>query len=384
MPFLNEILALDVAPANIQFVPPGIAPTRSVSDRITTLAGASDAYKAFLEAFSSFLQPPHTLFVAGLSSIELRMRQEVLSRAGRAAFGDLVTLDAIEGALLEIKSDRSDETGRLVNGLLSKVLTGIENAFMFPPGADRARAVTLTGFVDPADFRTKLIKAGRTWKDPSVPWQHGEFTHRLQWCAGMLALPGPIPWRQYFIETGQYADDAPFGAVMINGLWDALADRNQFEGVYNTPYLTMTADDFRSPENLHAWLVDKYLDPDWDHIRLLSTFIFARQTRREIDKNNGIAYAYATTDFPPARRTWDAWSRVLFNNRNEGALSPAEKAVLARAWYRLTKLVGGDPVNAILEISPDDVAIPAPGIYVPDRLLLAHLDLELNGDGSSP
>ncbi|HAB16837.1 MAG TPA: hypothetical protein PLX89_09720 [Verrucomicrobiota bacterium] len=384
MPFLDELLALNPDPTN---------PARvSVLARIPGVAGTPDDFRAFLETFSNCLQPPHVEFFAGLSSIELRMRQEILGRAGQVAFGGAVTLDTVATSLLTEKNNRDAAVGPLVSGVLSKVLTQIENEKMYPPALPRARAVTLTGLVPNDDFRSKLIQKAKTWKDAQVPWTHGEFTHRIQWCAAMLGLPAQNRWGIHFIEMGVHVDAAPFnngGGPQRYGLWDALVDRNPSGDETTTPYLTNAADDFRSPENLQGWLLkDKRRLPGSPY-RLLATFLFARATRRAVPTKT---YRYTDQAFPVDDAAWNAWSRVLFKNRSidplsPNPLSPAEKAQLARAWFRLRQLDGGGrPANPIMQIEPEDVnnnvPLDAAGFPIAPELSTAYLDLGLNMDGS--
>jgi Family of unknown function (DUF5636) len=361
MAFLDETLALAAPPPAGQAFVPGLNPTASVIDRIPQLARAPDAFTQFLEQLSAFLQPAFPLdwdsdFGKGLIYLETQLRETALRRS-RQLLGREMPLDELATALDPNGATRDQGVKQVVGGLLSGVLTDIENDYLALPGGARSRAITLNGFVDPTDFRTRLIKLGRTWKDVSVPWTHGEFTHRIQWCAAMAFFRNPA-WSANYMLTGAYEDAEAFGFDAAKdewptfGLWDAIVDRNPFRGGFQVPYLSAGQFDFRSPENLQGWIetAKQPLSP----IRLLATFIVARADKRFGQKRSRVP-AIST-----ALPTWDQWKvwcrRLLGNDVDLEQLPPERKGVLGRAWVRLTLLDAKGPINPILVIEPEDEA----------------------------
>jgi len=364
MTFLDETLALAAPPIAADF-DAGLAPTATVLQRIPDLAGSQDSFKQFLEGLSTFLQPGFvgddlqwtSDFGKGLVAVETELRAAAIIQS-TSVFGKPMTLDELAAAL-EGTQPRDANIKRAVGGLLSGVLTKIENTFMRAPGIRaRTRATTLTGFVKPSDFRTELIKRGRTWKDSSVPWTHGEFTHRIQWCAAMAVVNNPT-WGIDYLMIGQYEDAQGFGFGgdpknwLVFGLWDAIVDRNPYEEAYQVPYLSASKYDFRGPENLQRWLLTDENLAAGSRVRLMASFLRSRAVKRNANPPT------VSTVLPnPAQ--WDVWCRRLFgNNVKRADLSVEQKGVLARAWIRLTRLDnGGQPINPILVIEPADSEAP--------------------------
>ncbi|MFN0085728.1 MAG: LirA/MavJ family T4SS effector [Blastocatellia bacterium] len=369
-----------------------------VVDRIPGLvAERGTDFGAFLNRFSKFLLD-ETAVKQGLEKINLKMLALVAGR--QAQFNrdnpdfpvppdEMVTPENLATTLAQLKIYRGDLDG-FMDHVLSDVLTEIENDHGFGVPGTRKRAVTLSGLVGNDLFRGELIGKGLTWKDPSVNPTHGEFTHRLQWCAGMLELTAAVPkeyWLEAFKKIGGFVDQDnfidPWNGIGF-GLWDALVDRNPFGVVYNkkfTPYDTQTAADLRSPENLQAWLVKAdHLQPA-SSIRILATFIKARQEKRV--KFGGAEYLSASMSLPGtagSKKKWESWAHVLFPDKNFtflDELSANEKATIARAWYRLSQLEKGQPRNPIMVILNIDKAANAD-----PALKAAYQSLGLNDDGS--
>jgi hypothetical protein len=382
MTFLDETLALAVPPPVPDF-DAALAPTTTVVQRIPNLGASAAAFKAFLEGLSTFLQPAFTGdnlqwtsdFGKGLVELEKEIRAAALIQSS-AVFGKPMTLEALAKALGEAPP-RNAMTKKAVSGLLSGVLTKIENTYMRAPSVrGRTRATTLTGFVKPGDFRTQLIGRRRTWKDSSVPPTHGEFTHRIQWCAAM-ALAKSGTWSINYLMTGQYEDEQAFGFEpdrknwLTFGLWDAIVDRNPFESDFQVPYLSAGKYDFRGPENLQIWLVTTDANRAVaSPVRLLATFLSARAEKR-LDKPPTVSAA------APNRAEWNVWCRRLLGNDVKlDDLSVEQKGVLARAWIRLTTLdKDQQPINPILVIEPQDEE--APRVHPSYRLKVAYQSLGL-------
>jgi Family of unknown function (DUF5636) len=339
----------------------------------------------FLNAFSAFLLEP-ALVQTGLVAIEERMW--VLAQSKRPG-ATVLTREILAGAMAQRSVDRGP-LSVVADQLLSEVLTLIENEHGFEVVAPRRRAVTLSGLVLNDPFRNELIAEARTWKDPSVNPAHGEFTHRLQWCAAMLAMPAlpvAVDWHACFVAIGAWADADLFDGSRF-GLWDAIVDRNAFNVADPpTPYDSRNAQDFRSPENLQAWLLAPERRLAANRMVSLATFINARNTKRVDEETDGVPYISPDApvdpdDLEPRRpgefrqSTWDKWSRVLFQNRRADQLNWAEKATLARAWNRLTMLQDGEPRYPIMVVVAAD-QVPAAG---PD-LVDAYESLGLQANG---
>lgn len=357
----------------------------SVITRIPGLAAEGPtAFGTFLNAMSAFLLDPVRVR-RGLALLNDRMWM-LADREARPG----LTRERLLSALAQRRPDRDDDMRVAADSLLSRVLTEVENEHGFEVEAPRRRAVTLSDLVLNDPFREDLITKGRTWKDPSVNPTHGEFTHRLQWCAAMLAEPdmvGALGWLTCFVRIGTYTDRDPVDGQRF-GLWDALVDRNSYTpgAAGPTPYNSRNELDLRSPENLQAWLLALDKRMEGSDIRFLATFIQARDEKRREEERTGVPYMPpdrivpgGVPLLPPGRlrlSTWDQWSRVLFQNRTSIQLSTVEKAVLARAWFRLTTLQDGSPLYPIMVVD----GVDQPPRTGPD-LVDAYRSLGLNDDG---
>jgi hypothetical protein len=180
-----------------------------------------------------------------------------------------------------------------LQNLLTTVLARAESQHGFylgvaqnSTGAQRPAALLLTGFIDENEFRS-LLRQQMPFKDPTVPFGHGEFSHRIQWYCLIkraqafttqgTALADLYEWvgTQAHTQT-QNGDQAGWAN---QGLWDALFDRNKYQrDNVNGPYNTASLTDFRSPENLHEHLTtDANMKADCP---LLSTFLEVREAKR--------------------------------------------------------------------------------------------------------
>ena len=123
-------------------------------------------------------------------------------------------------------------------------------------------AATYLGYVQPEEFRQRL-KQGMQFKDPTVPGGHGEFTHRIQWYLITKELEPPEEgWVDFYKWIGSVkhtkpveGDEEDWGEL---GLWDLVVDRNKSgRESDDVPYNTDEDTDFRSPENLHQYIMEK-------------------------------------------------------------------------------------------------------------------------------
>ena len=134
------------------------------------------------------------------------------------------------------------------------------------------RAQTYVAFISPEVFR-KQLTLGRHWKDPAVPGEHGEYTHRIQWylCARAGAVAAPV---DLFMWIGSVIDGNPENKP--NGLWDALFDRiDRTQGSFFKVDKAVT--DSRCPESLTRYITDDQNEQAWP---LLHWYIKARLRKR--------------------------------------------------------------------------------------------------------
>jgi hypothetical protein len=208
----------------------------------------------------------------------------------------------------------------VVSRLLSEVLTKFEKskAFEFETGDFQAtvslddrtttsnpkrHAPTYHGFVQPTAFNKQLVKRSH-WKDPGALLIHGEFTHRIQWyaVASQLFADGDHAARVFAsigAYVGSYARPLPGQGPTHLYLWDALCDRTNKKDVSFDDDLFATEDagdrgrDFRSPENLNAFLVANEGHSEW-RWPLLRDFLTARYSKRdyEVERAKADAKSY--------------------------------------------------------------------------------------------
>jgi hypothetical protein len=224
----------------------------------------------------------------------------------------------------EFDLDRS-----LVSSLLSETLTRFEEkrGFKFETGDVQANATmqiperttavkagprvpTYHGFVQAPSFNKQLSKRSH-WKDPGALLIHGEFTHRIQWYAIARSLfPNGSKASEVFESIGLYT--GKFTRASDGGnlyLWDALCDRTNQVDVSFDDELFKTADagargeDFRSPENLNFYLMEKEGSSVW-RWPLLRDFVRARYLKRETGvgqaQSDAKAYLTGEGDWPVA------------------------------------------------------------------------------------
>ncbi|MEW6346468.1 MAG: LirA/MavJ family T4SS effector [Paraburkholderia sp.] len=205
----------------------------------------------------------------------------------------------LNGAKLDVQAAQSDFHSRAsgekiathLQGLLTTVLSQVEFANNFVLGVRApnkpVRAVTLTGLV-PADEFRQIIEKRQPFKDPTVSYGHGEFSHRIQWYCVMkqTGFGKGTSWTDFYSWVGTQKHDEPKTADGPPawdslGLWDALVDRaGANDQSTATPYKTASLDDFRSPENLHASITKNFTAS----LPLLSAFLDAREKKREASR----------------------------------------------------------------------------------------------------
>lgn len=109
------------------------------------------------------------------------------------------------------------------------------------------------GFVPGSEF-LDYLKQGYAFKDLGAGLDHGEFTHRLQWCLLIVGgIVDPVTdTAKLYREVGELGYGAEFRDNR-RALWDVLFDRETGTGALA---FTRVAgpDDFRRPENLTAAL----------------------------------------------------------------------------------------------------------------------------------
>jgi hypothetical protein len=163
------------------------------------------------------------------------------------------------------------------------------------PAKTGKHVATYHGFVKPENFNKQLVKRSH-WKDPGALLIHGEFTHRIQWYAIAGALfTGVGEAAAVFESIGKYAGsyERKLAADSYLYLWDALCDRTNVDDVSfdDEPFRSEGAPgrskDFRSPENLNAFLCANEGEGGsrWP---LLRDFLRARYSKREFQVNQAV------------------------------------------------------------------------------------------------
>lgn len=175
--------------------------------------------------------------------------------------------------------------------LLTTVLTKMEDAegFSFRTWLNK-KAQLYVSVIDPTVFRSQLA-SGYHWKDPGVPGSHGEFTHRIQWyliCkSGILGARGTAA--DVFKRTAQYVVQlmpAVNGATETD-LWQALCDRDRYNGAQSIAFRADSTLDFRCPEHFNEYMTNSL---SYATYPVLRSFLVARfQKRQNFDPQEYVA-----------------------------------------------------------------------------------------------
>lgn len=165
-----------------------------------------------------------------------------------------IFLSSLNGDLTKALHELEEEVASSAadKGALSSALTSFEAewefAIPFNQETESYDKVELIGPLNGAQFRAQL-RSGRTFKDPTILGEHGEFTHRIQWCLAGLAklFQNPITAVYKAVGTVELPNDPRYG------LWDHLCDRNENEKFLG--WLMPKGDtDFRCAAHLNVWL----------------------------------------------------------------------------------------------------------------------------------
>jgi hypothetical protein len=216
--------------------------------------------------------------MAGFLATTTSVEQQLKELEGRLKTATGLEFDKVL-AHYRTRSAHADEgtlEGQLRH-LFSRELMALEirlgfNTFQCAAGE---RVQTYIAFLNADSFRAQL-KLGHHWKDPGVPGNHGEYTHRLQWYLLANALKDVVkePVKQ-FMRIGGVIDPNKENAP--SGLWDALFDRNDGEG--STKFKVQgNVTDCRSPESLTKFIVD---DVNADKWPLVHWYIKSRMKKRQ-------------------------------------------------------------------------------------------------------
>jgi hypothetical protein len=225
-------------------------------------------------------------FVTGLQALETALQAALERRlTSWRPFAPRPNMVAARGAAVDYWQQHvagnmaKDET---YSHLLSEELTRIERqaGFSFNNRFGSPRKAQLyVSVVSPQNFRAQLAE-GRHWKDPGVPGAHGEFTHRIQWYVIVRsgALPAGVPVRVFKSTADRVrALDPPRNGATEVDLWQALCDRDLFNGGNTLAVRADSAADFRCPEHFSAYLVNQL---DEGTYPLLRGFLAARFQKR--------------------------------------------------------------------------------------------------------
>jgi hypothetical protein len=200
---------------------------------------------------------------AALTELELSMRSRVTPMAGLEGSDDDVRIASAEFYFSRQPGDTDVVPQK---HLLRDALRELETRYGFTSQVPRPRI--LTRELNPKEFRG-MIRSATHWKDSGVLWQHGEYTHRIQWYviihSNRVANPALV-----FAETANVVDPM---FVTPRDVWQALVDREK-SGSGATFTVTL-ATDFRCPENLNLWLINEA-----EGFPVLKAALTARATKR--------------------------------------------------------------------------------------------------------
>lgn len=238
------------------------------------LGGPDNTLRRECVAIALFLSSTERVLV-GLKDLEARLQRKLGHemnrvvehyRARAAERSDAAALKLDEG----------------LRHLVTQEMTLIEiehgfNSFAIerkPGYAAGSKVQTYTRFMSSKAFLHEVYLR-RHWKDPTVPGDHGEYSHRLQWYLICTQLRGEIK-RQ---AADVFSDIGPVlrseNDTTGYGLWFALFDR---EDAWPAPFLVAPGvDDCRSPEELTRLLIH---DRHADVLPVLHWYFKARMKKR--------------------------------------------------------------------------------------------------------
>jgi hypothetical protein len=128
-----------------------------------------------------------------------------------------------------------------------------------------------TEIVSTATFQDHLKKKLH-WKDPNIPGNHGEYSHRIQWYC--IVKNNVVP-KKMAPKLFSLLGAIEYPKIKERTLWDCICDRDGGEAS-EIPFKTADPEDFRSPELLH-----KFLKASTDtRLELLTAIIKARIAKR--------------------------------------------------------------------------------------------------------
>lgn len=206
-------------------------------------------------------------------------------------------------------------------GVLAQVLRTRELAHGFK--AAPREIPTWTGVVS-ADTFFSTIETGRVMKDVGVSFQHGEYTHRIQWYVIMVDYDlnrgaynnTPLELYKNIYKLGQTAN--PSGNRM--NMWDCLFDRASFDdwgehtdrypdpGDYfqaRTPGSEFDCS-FTCPENLNAYLLD--VNAGGALLHHLHAVLRRRHNKRTVNGDSGQAFTQWKTQYIQKLKTEGRYS----------------------------------------------------------------------------
>jgi Family of unknown function (DUF5636) len=213
--------------------------------------------------------------LVGLKELEARLQRKVGSELKRVVAHYQARAEQSDAAALKLDDG--------LRHLVTQEMTLVEiecgfNSFGLAarPGYQAgAKVQTYTRFMSSQAFLQE-VALRRHWKDPTVPGDHGEYSHRLQWYLICTQLRGEIT-RQ---PAAVFGDIGPVlrseNDTSGYGLWFALFDR---EGEPPAPFrVAAGADDCRSPEELTRFLIH---DKQADALPILHWYFKARMKKRK-------------------------------------------------------------------------------------------------------
>ena len=327
---------------------------KEIVERMPAVEQASKEYKQTLVEVGTFLEKSGEHLDRTLGALEAAMVKEINSRLAEGQ-PQLDDKKSIGDAVARLKDHKQKLPGYLQH-VLTTVLSKHESDLgfkLFGEGENLA-AATYTGFVEPEEFRQRLMD-GMQFKDPTVPGGHGEFTHRIQWylITNNLKEP-PGKWVEFYkwIGTVRHTQavqgDKP--AWKDQGLWDVPVDRNQKGSARkNGPYDTGENSDFRSPENLHDYILTTLPES----CPLLTSFMSRRELTR---KDSGLRLSEVAIREYVAKKIFGAGYDRLYHD-DKAVVDEAMKSKLllpgSRRQPRTLETVVREKANAALEATKE-------------------------------
>ncbi len=252
-----------------------------LSTEFPKVLGEDNALRRECVAIALYLSKADRVLV-GLKELEARLQRKVGHDVKRVVEHYRARAEGDQTPAAAMKLDEG------MRHLVTQEMTLVEiecgfNTFALAPRPGYqagAKVQTYTRFMSSEAFLHEVFLR-RHWKDPTVPGDHGEYSHRLQWYLICTQLRDEIK-RQ---PADVFSDIGPVLRTENDksgyGLWFALFDR---EGAPPAPFrVAPGVDDCRSPEDLTRFLIH---DKQAEVLPILHWYFKARMKKRKVGPLN--------------------------------------------------------------------------------------------------